>query len=118
MKLPTKKIISFLKRSWSNICAATYSGNELTCLLAAPAEVLTLCTAIPKLPETAAVHPGGGGAVGEMAAVTAWGRATGFACTAAARARSAKEYCIIVMLGGGFRVNNLQLTKTMILASE
>ena len=49
----------------------TYSGSVVTCLFAAAAVVLTLCTAIPKLPDTAAVQPGGGGDGGEMAAVTA-----------------------------------------------
>lgn len=53
------------------LCAATYSGSVVTCLLAAAAVVLTLCTAIPKLPETTDEQPGGAGAAGEMRAVTA-----------------------------------------------
>lgn len=65
------------------------------CRLAAPdAEVLTLCTAMPKLPDTEAVHPGGAGADGEIIAVTACGAGTGFALTMAARARTASEYCM------------------------
>ena len=48
----------------------TYSGSDVACLFTAGAVVLTLCTAMPKLPETAAVQPGGGGDGGEMSAVT------------------------------------------------
>ncbi len=60
-----------MKRPRSALYVGAYSGRVVTCLFAADAVVLTLCTAMPKLPERAAVHPGGGGAAGEMAAVTA-----------------------------------------------
>ena len=45
----------------------------------AGAVVVIFLTAILKLPETDDVQPGGGGAEGEMAAVTACGMATGLA---------------------------------------
>ena len=53
-----------------------------------------LWTAIPKLPARAELQPDGAGSGGGMAAVTACGRATGFALTTMARAMIASEYCI------------------------
>ena len=79
MDLATGEWISLVKNLEFELSGATYSGKVVACLFAAAAVVLTLCTAMPKLPETADEQPGGAGATGEMAAVTACGRATGLA---------------------------------------
>lgn len=53
---------------------------------------------MPKLPARVELQPDGAGSGGAMAAVTACGRATGFAFTTIARAIMASEYCIVSRL--------------------
>jgi hypothetical protein len=63
------------------------------------AAVLMFMTAIPNVPAAEGRHPGGALPFGATAEVTPPGKAKGEAWTAAARARTAKEYLILILRG-------------------
>ena len=62
-----------------------------------------LTTVISKLPSTEPVHVGGAAPVGVISAVTPWG--IGFARATAAKARTAIEYCILIVLEVDWRID-------------
>ena len=59
------------------------------------AAVVTFCTDKPKLPLNPRVQPGGGAALGDTAAVTACGMATGLASLTVTKERKRTRYCIL-----------------------
>lgn len=66
--------------------------------MTAAAVGLNADAAMPKLPAKVGLHSGGAVPVGDIFCVTACGNANGFAVTVTARARIAREYCILSIL--------------------
>jgi hypothetical protein len=75
----------------------TYSEMVDTCLLCFELAVLMFKTAMPNVPGEEGKHPGGALPFGAMAEVTPPGKAKGEAWTAAARAKTAREYLILIL---------------------
>jgi hypothetical protein len=86
-------MLAVIPTSYMNAC--TYSEIVDTCLFCLAA-VLMFKTAIPN-EACEGVHPGGGFADGAMAEATPPGKARGEAWTATARARTAREYLILIL---------------------